>query len=452
LNILLISHAFPPDAQVGSLRVAAFCRYLPEFGVHPVVLTIEDRFRQWVDSSLVPIAGLRIERTEVNETLVDRYRSWNRFRRSPDSAGRAQESSLGAEDSNNYLRRQMVSMLELYGPHSNWYQPAIRAAKLLIKQESIVGLFSSGPPEVSHRIARSLKEEHHLPWLADFRDPWANTSCSTDGPQWSRYVAKWLESKCIREADRVICNTEWMRREFIRSYSGLPQQKFVTLCNGFVDSWPPPARKIPGRRRICLHLGSVYGLRRIDTFCLAVDRLVRGQQLDPATFRIVLFGSIDSSLEAAARAAAPQLFRQGCIEFRAQSDRQEAQQALWEADLLLIFQGSYYLQIPAKLFEYLATGRPIFAVAKRGALTDMLEETGSGIWADSDKPDEIATAFLRALALPVLSPEEAQQRWHDRFHYRSVTARLAEYLRDVTGNRTAVVQETSGTGSIVPPK
>jgi glycosyltransferase involved in cell wall biosynthesis len=284
---------------------------------------------------------------------------------------------------------------------------------------------------VSHRIAFHLKEQCHVPWVADFRDPWAHWLGSDEDEGW-RYMNKLLESRCVRKADRVICNTEWLRRDFIRFYPKLPQQKFVTLTNGFEDSSPPAnASARPRSRLLFLHLGSIYALRRIDTFCAAVNSLVKCQRIDPATFKIVFLGDIEASHAAAARMAAPELFRQGCIEFRARVSRPEAQQSLWEADVLLLFQGSHCLQIPAKFYEYLPTGRPILAVAQKGALTDVLDETEAGIWAEPENTNLIAANFLRALALPGLSPVEAQRRWYERFHYRPLTGRLAACIREV---------------------
>ena len=434
-KVLLISHGFPPDARVGAQRIAEFCRYLPEFGVQPVVLTIEDRFRQSVDHSLPPINGIRTERTKVTAAPMDWYQRSKVFLGMP----RRSEQSVkppAAEDRPCLLKRHLTKLLQFPGPHSGWYWPALRAAERLIREESPTAIFSSGPPAVSHRIAYRLKREHNLPWIADFRDPWATHPYENDDPGWWRWVNRYLESKCVRAADRVICNTEWMRQNFLKSYPDLPQQKFVTLTNGFVDHHPLPAKETPVRtRRLFLHLGSLYHLRRIDTFCAAVESLVGAQRLDPDTFQIVFLGFVDSSFEVAARQAAPVLFQNACIEFRPHVDRQEARQILGEADMLLVFQGGYHLQIPAKFYEYLATGRRIFAVAQKGALTDMLEQTGSGLWADPENPAEIAANFLRALDLPVISPEEAQQRWYDQFHYRSLTACLAARFRDVSVDR-----------------
>jgi len=41
LQVLIISYNFPPDAEVGAKRVTRLCRYLPEFGISPIVLTID---------------------------------------------------------------------------------------------------------------------------------------------------------------------------------------------------------------------------------------------------------------------------------------------------------------------------------------------------------------------------------------------------------------------------
>lgn len=43
-KLLIISYHFPPDAEVGGIRVAKFARYLPEFGYEPYVSTVKDRY------------------------------------------------------------------------------------------------------------------------------------------------------------------------------------------------------------------------------------------------------------------------------------------------------------------------------------------------------------------------------------------------------------------------
>jgi glycosyltransferase involved in cell wall biosynthesis len=435
VKLLMLCWAFPPDAQVGAIRAAQFCRYLPEFGVEPIVLTMEDRFRVSVDNGLTSIPGIRIERTEVDSTQRDWYR---RLKGIAGTSGNPTGKPLDApslEKRKSFLQRQILALLQFPEPESGWYRPALRKARQLVREGGIAGIFSTSPPTVSHRVAVRMKQEFNLPWLADFRDPWTVSLHVEDEPVWWRRASRLTEARCLREADRVICNTEWMRREFLRCHPELPQEKFVTLTNGFENTGAPAVKQTEvGSRRIFLHLGNIYGRRGIDTFCEAIDNLVAAQRIDPATFQIIFLGDIEPSLEAAARRVAPALFRLKCVDFRPRVERSLAHQALWQAEILLLFQGSHRLQIPAKFYEYLPTGRPIFAVAQRGALTDVLEETGAGIWAAPESTDEIKAAFLRALVLPRCSPDEAQRRC-ERFHYRLLTKRLAGWYVDLVESK-----------------
>ena len=150
----------------------------------------------------------------------------------------------------------------------------------------------------------------------------------------------------------------------------------------------------------CLHLGHIYEGRRIDTFCAGLSLLVKKQKLDPDTVKVLFVGDTDHSQIAACREVAGELMDSGMIEFRPRVSKEEARQFLWEADLLLVFQGAYRAQIPLKFYEYLSTGKPIFAVSQDGALSKVIAQTGVGIWAEEDDPSEIGEKFLLALTLP----------------------------------------------------
>jgi glycosyltransferase involved in cell wall biosynthesis len=433
----MLCWAFPPDAQVGALRVARFCKYLPEFGIEPIVLTMQDRFRQSIDKSLPAITGLRIERTEIEATPLDWYRRSKTLLRPQQKTPAATTTAKlaanpPAEDiQKGFLRRQLLALLQISGSESGWYGPALRAGKKLIHDESIGAVFSSSPPTVSHRVALSLKREQKIPWIADFRDPWIASFELHDKPSWWRGLSQKTESACMRGADRVICNTDRMRQGFLAGHPDVPRQKFQTVTNGFEDIVPPTAHEKPQGRKLFLHLGNIYGERRIDTFCSAIEGLVANQKLDPSAFQIVFLGNVEPSLLATARNAAPKIFESGCIEFRPRVERRMAEATLWSADLLLLFQGAHHLQIPAKFHEYLLTGRPIFAITEEGALSDVLDDTSAGIWVAPDNVEQIAAKFLQALALPTISPEAAREHWYQKFHYRALTEQLATCFFEV---------------------
>lgn len=433
LQILVIAYSFPPDAEVGALRMGHFCRYLPSFGIQPIALTVHERFSAKCDHSLPLLAQSRVVRTTMLPTPVDFYHRWKARPATTEQSANGSDP-VRTQQGRGYFRRHALALVQTPDPacHWGWYLPAVQAAGKLIGQEPIAAILSTGPPWISHLIARHLKKKYQLPWIADFRDPWASTPFRRDLPCWQQRLNQRLEASCIQRADRVLSTTDRLHQGFTRSYPSVPVEKFVTLTNGFDDLGAPlPSSETKCARRLILHLGSIYGLRRIDNFCQAISSLIRAGKIDAQSFKIVFLGDTSPALATAMRQQVPDLFRDDCIEFQPRVSRQQAQRIMWDADLLLLFQGGFRLQVPAKFYEYLQTGKPIFAVAQKGALTDVLESTDSGVWADPGDPTALAASFLSALKRTAQPPEEIQRRWAGQYHYRSLTERLAGLVREV---------------------
>jgi glycosyltransferase involved in cell wall biosynthesis len=282
-------------------------------------------------------------------------------------------------------------------------------------------------------IAYHLKRKFGLPWFVDFRDPWASFVPDPTRPDWWHRLSQRMEGSCVRISDLVLCNTDRLRHAFQQRYSDFHPSKFQTLTNGFEDLPSPPMRKARPKR-LLLHLGSIYAQRRIDTFLTALANLVRSGRLSTESLQVVFQGDINALHLAEARKIIPDLLESKCVEFRARVSWEQAWQSLWQSDLLLLFQGSHHLQVPAKFYEYLQTGIPIFAIAEEGALTDALQATDSGIWAKSADAAGIADGLLRALQLPKHSPQDIRKRLGDRYDYPSLAKQLSFWIREYGDN------------------
>ncbi|MCI0540365.1 MAG: glycosyltransferase [Verrucomicrobiales bacterium] len=431
IPVLVVSYIFPPVGEVGAKRIGKFCRYFPETGIRPIVLTAQERFYKFQDRSVPPPDGIRIERTAVWPTPLDLYKKLRRGRDSSNSSSASAENGLARHETpGGLLKRHLIALLQTPDQYWGWYMPAVREGRRLIQEEGVEAILSTGPPWISHLVALHLKRKYRVPWLADFRDPWGYDPFTGNFIGWQQKLKEQMEAKCVRSADRVICNTDRLRMFFRKTYPNLLDEKFLHLPNGFDESAPPaPSIQAKGERRLFLHIGSLYAQRRVDTFCRAVSGLVQSGKLPPGSFRVVFLGDTDRRIAAAARESAPELFADGSIEFRPRVSWHEAQELLWQADYLLLFQGHLRLEVPAKFFEYLPTGKPMLASVKEGALTDIVEATGCGVHADPDDSGEIAASLERLLTWPVLSPEQSQRKWHEHYHYRSLTGQLADWIQ-----------------------
>lgn len=420
-----MSYTFPPDAAVGAIRISRLCRYLPDLGIEPVVLSVDERRYDRVDPTTVTSPQINIHRTGVFPTPLDWYRNARKFlSRTKHHEGTSFRDQASVR---SFLRRNILALLETPDPYAGWYLPALRKGHQLIAQQGIHLIFSSGPPWVSHLVANRLKSKHHLPWFADFRDPWAHFLPETKGPDWHRHLLEKIEDQLIQTADLVICNTDRLREAFVNHYSHVSAEKFRTLTNGYEDVEIPRVEKSATDRRIFLHLGSIYGLRRIDTFLDAIGTLIKAGRLNPSHFRLVFQGDVSPSLLASAEGNILDLMARGCLEFRPRVNRTQAQALLWSADLLLLFQGTHELQVPAKFYEYLQTGSPIFAVTEPGALTDLLSATDSGLHAPPGDPHRIAEQFVLAMQTPRRNLAQIEEV-SSRLHCREITRQLSTWI------------------------
>ena len=437
-QILFITFCFPPDAEVGGKRVARLCRYLPEFNIRPVVLTVEEKFYRAVDRSYRMPEGIDIVRTPLMRTPLDWYGDWARRRaakrttaESPSDA--TQTIANGAQKAaggTNGLRSHLRALLEMPNENWEWYWHAMRAGEKLLRRGDISAIVSSAPPWTCHLIARGLKRKLDIPWIADFRDAWTFEPWRPKVPGWRDRVDSYMESSIVHEADRVTSVVEGVRDEFRAKYSDIDREKFLTIPNGF-EGEVAVRQRSKYSPRLVLHLGSLYGGRRVDTFCRAVSNLIERGRIAHDALRIEFVGGIDPAIRAAAEKDGARLLQSGILHFRSRVPFEEGQNLLHGADLLLVFQGSHRFSVTAKMYEYLVTGTPILAVAKTGAISALLSETAAGFCADPDNVEAIETAFMRAWEKPRLPSSEIESL-ADRFHFRNLAGRFAETIFQIS--------------------
>ena len=244
-------------------------------------------------------------------------------------------------------------------------------------------------------------------------------------------------SNLRRAPDLVLCNTDWQQRIMCERYRELPREKFVTLTNGFDDVTVPPNYNLSKHKPLlCLHLGGIYEGRRIDNFCADLSTLVKSKQSNQDAVKVVFVGDTEQSQITACRKVAGELLDSGLIEFRQRVDKEHAKGLLWMADLLLIFQGGYRAQIPLKFYEYLSTGKPIFAVSQQGALSELMTQMRAGIWTDEGDPFEIGKHFLASLSLPAHPADTIERCLAGRFHFRTLSNQLASWIRHLVDKRS----------------
>jgi glycosyltransferase involved in cell wall biosynthesis len=428
-RVLLVAFFFPPLSNSGTQRPLKFANYLPEFGWEPIVLTVDRPPRTTPpDSQLEPELlqevreGMVIERVPFLTTQV---------------FGSVESVPLVGRiaDALDWRVRNATA----FPDHYFWWRFAIRQrARALAQKHRVDAVFATGFPWSSLLAGRDLARASGVPLITDFRDPWTRDDLYYRPDSLRGRLEVRLERRVLASSAAVTTVTDEVAQQ-LRDLAPPPAPPIVTIPNGYDPSdlthalpYPPPP---PGVLRI-VYTGVIWktGYNPFSIY----DALARLRDREPdlaRRFELVAAGFPPG--EAARRGVADMVTEIGSV------SHATALGIMRSADLLALPVGQHVhqrVQVPGKLYEYLAVGRPVLALTTAdGATGRLLRQAGGGIVLSTFDPDEIAQVLARiaregpASLVPPLNRAFVQQ-----FDRRALTKRLAAVLDSAVEQRVHV--------------
>lgn len=407
-KILMLAYHFHPDPSVGALRSVKFAKYLPSFGWEPHVVSVDSRFYGTKDK--VPLDfDCTIQRTGKWPTPSDLYLNlksvFGRISKHRNVIG--QKDAIG-EDEVADLKHQRVKWRQFLNSlwstpdlHVGWLCPAVRRSVDLIRREGIDVIYSSGPPHTAHIVGWITKLITGKKLVTDFRDPWSFALVHKTGtPSYAIAIEQYLERKVISASDLVLTTVPELRDKFIESYGPLLNGKCYSILNGFdEEDFAGLQRhpKSPNKPITLLHAGTLYYGRDPSKFCEVVACLLREGTIDRRELVIKFVGSVDLSLAGIRKVVAENDLSENVV-FSQRVDRATYLSMIMNADILLLVQSSLAsLAIPAKTFDYLATGNEIIALVGSGSTSNYLAGIERAHVTDLDDTTSIRSAIMKAV-------------------------------------------------------
>jgi glycosyltransferase involved in cell wall biosynthesis len=400
-NLLIISYLFPPAGGIGVQRALSFAKYLPQYGFNVHVLQARNAAAPVSDPALlqqIPPQTQLHSALSLELPFALRQSIWRWLGGSKKSSSAASKSKTTSFHWKQ-LPTELVRRILCPEPEVLWVPLALRAARRIIREHQIQDLLVTVPPFSVLLVASSLKREFpHLNLIADFRDDWLRFYLSEFEYQKSTYVTKRaaaIEREAVQLSNRVVVVTGFMLSDIRARYPDQDSQKFALIPNGYdPGSFPSvKASKHLGNQIVVSHIGTVYSASSPRFYLDAVDGLPPDIRERVET-RFV--GRFADSEKAYLQGRKSSILTLG---FRPQS---EALTHMAEADYLLLTMTDA-ASLTGKLFEYLAVGKPIIAVARKdGEVARVLQETGSGWCAAPDDP-----AGLRQLLLHIFENHDS---------------------------------------------
>lgn len=416
---LLISPYFPPMGVSGAKRALHLARNLPAHGWRPVVLAaqpINERHDPTLDDC-VP-----------SDTIVD-Y-GVNGAIRPAMKARKAAKKSSGQPSASKPSRASIWDKLPwdsaFVSPFDRYLLdvPATyRAAARLIKAHRPEVVHISCDPWSPLIVGRLLRRRFGLPLVVDFRDPWSQHAGKMAlRPPPTRAALRRFELGLFKEAAKVILNTQACCDAYVDAYAGrLPADRFTAIRNAYDEGLFLPGEPQQRRDFVVSYFGRFRKFVEPDALFEGFARFVAAE--GPATLQII------GGLSDAHRAKAAQFGIEEHLEVVPPVPFRESLPVLQSADVLtMVINPASHLQIPGKLYDYLAAGRPILAVSANAEADGILRETRAGLSASHGDPAAIAEA-LRRLRSEAFTPDADAV---ESFSARAQAQRVAEVYRQAT--------------------
>ncbi len=425
MNILIITYYWPPAGGPGIQRVLKFAKYLPEFGCRPVILTVAHGEYPATDESLmneVP-SSLPVYKTASLEPFA-------LYRNLTGKKSTAIPTFVLTESTDQSLVQKAAAFLRanIFIPDARigWKPFAVRQGRKIIRDEKIDIIFSTGPPMSTHLIGQALAKKTHLPWVADFRDPWTDVFYyhSLKRTRWALAIDKSLEHSVLKNADAVVS----VSPSIIRSFRDKEENNYHVIANGYDEQEFGPVQPLPDDGKIhFVHAGHLAGNQNPIVLWKALQNVLQKHSDFNQRFQLDFYGSVHSGIAHSIRNYGLERY----TVWHGYKSHQHIIAAYKSA-------GALFFVVPqcasskgiltSKLFDYLGAGRPIVGIGPTdGDAAAILSETDAGIMFDYDETQAL-TKHLEHILNDRTSQHSSQTEKYTR---RALTARLATIVKEL---------------------
>lgn len=421
-KVLIITYYWPPAGGPGVQRWLKFVKYLPDFGIEPVVFVPENPHYPIQDNSLLDEVpnGVEIHRKPIFEPY--RYAEILSKKKS-----RRISSGIIRTKDQPFMEKIMLWIRgNFFIPDARkyWIKSSAPYLSDLIAKENLETIITTGPPHSVHLIGLQLRQKHPVKWIADFRDPWTSIGYhkKLKLTRSSQRKHKALERSVLQGADLLLTTSDTTRKEF----KALTDKPIQLITNGF-ETNSLGAADLDDKFTIA-HIGSLLTGRNPENLWKVLSEMVKedetfGKELQ-LEFTGVVSEEVMDSLQKNGLAA--HIHLKGYVSHDLARYRQREVQIL-----LLVEIDSEDTKgiIPGKLFEYMAARRPILALGPEGwEAGTIISRTGTGEVFGYKDDSRLKNVLLEWFASYRKGKLNVNSKNIETYSRKALTKQLAEYL------------------------
>ncbi|WP_430613219.1 glycosyltransferase family 4 protein [Flavobacterium sp. JP2137] len=424
-KVLIITYYWPPAGGPGVQRWLKFAKYLPDFGITPIIYTPENPTYPLLDASLeseVP-DGLVVLKTKIKEP----YGLARLF-----SKGGTKNLSSGIiphQPKQTWIEKSLLWVRgNFFIPDARkaWIKPSVAFLEHYIAENNIDCVITTGPPHSLHLIGLELRKKLNFKWIADFRDPWTTIGYHKELKLSESAANKHrrLELEVLQKADAITV-TSFSTKEEFKAKTAKP---ISVLTNGY--DVEKVVKKPMDEAFTLAHIGSFLSHRNPRVLWKALNELRRDNPEFKAAFQFKLIGKVSQDILDALKEFKLDdcTVNMGYLSHAEALVEQRASQVLLLVEIDSIETKAI---IPGKLFEYMAAERPILALGPEGAdFFRIITETNTGtiaLYDEKDRMKELLLAYFTQYQNNALKVYGMGLQYYSR---KKITEQLAKIIND----------------------
>ena len=387
-KVLIITYYWPPAGGPGVQRWLKFVKYLPGFGIEPVVYIPENPTYPLIDEGL--LSEVDPNTTIISQKIIEPYAWASAF--SKNDTKRISSGIIPNKKKQSAMQQFMLWVRgNVFIPDARvfWVKPSVKYLSKYIRENNIETIITTGPPHSLHMIGVKLKQQLGVKWVADFRDPW-----TTIGYHKALKLApaaekkhKGLEKQVLNTADHILVTSPTTKKEF----EALTTKPITVITNGYdIEN---VAKQALDQKFTLAHIGSFLSERNPAILWEVLAELISEDANFKTHFELKLIGAVSREvLDAIERnGLTAYLNNMGYVSHDEALIQQRKSQVLLMVE---IDSEETKCIIPGKLFEYMVSERPVIAIGPQGAdFAEIIQSTNCGIFVSYNEKEKLKTAL-----------------------------------------------------------
>lgn len=388
-KILIITYYFPPAGGPGVQRWLKFVKYLPDFGVQPIVYIPEN--------PTYPIIDENLAKEVSDKAIILKHKIFEPYQLasflSKNKTNKISSGIIPNQKKQTLLDKVFLWIRgNLFIPDARvfWIKPSVAFLEKYIMENEIDTIITSGPPHSLHLIGLELKQKLGVKWFADFRDPWTTIGYHKS-LRLSDYAAKKhkdLERQVLNTADTIIVTSKTTKTEF----QTITNQSIEVITNGYDTEIV--GKQILDTKFSLAHIGSFLSERNPQLLWECLVELINEVPDFKSHLEIKVIGAVSQEvLETIIQFGLKSYLNNlGYVSHQEAIVHQRKSQVLL---LIEINSNDTKSIIPGKLFEYMVSGRPIIAIGPNGSdFAEIITNTNTGVFFDYSEKEKLKSVLL----------------------------------------------------------